>query len=655
MATDFFERQDAARRTRTRLVVLFAIAVVVIIVSVDCLVALVLAYIDLESESGLLELAGRRAIDPGVLAFAVGGTLLVVTLGSVYKIADLWGGGPVVAEHLGGRRLNADTTVPAERRLLNVVEEMAIASGTATPPVYLLEDEDGMNAFAAGFSLEDAVIGVTRGTAERLSRDELQGVVAHEFSHILNGDMRLNLRLIGLLHGIMVVALIGQFIFRVVAYSGISRRGSRDNNPLPVVALGSLALGAGLIAIGFVGMLCGSIIKAAVSRQREFLADASAVQFTRNPLGIAGALKKIGGFARGAAVESPNAPEISHLFFGQATSGLTSMFATHPPLAERISRLDPAWDGEFVESHLPPDGERLPRPLAPTAEAAVVAPLASFDTGPGLRTAVADIGQPSQAHLQYASQLVQQMPDVLIAAAHDTYSARALVYALLIDRQHLYRERQLSHLTSHADAGVLKETRRLIMPVARLDPRARLPLVEMAIPALAALTQAQYHTFKENVGVVIEADDQLGLFEWTVQRIVTRHLDAQRGRGRSVRVRHRTLGPVGPQCALVLSMLAWVGHPAERSAATAFSEGWRLLGLPSSQLFPLDRCDFVQLDRALTDLDGLAPVAKRTLLQASATCIESDAAVTVNESELLRAVAASLSSPMPPLVFVQVD
>ena len=655
MATDFFERQDAARRTTTRLVVLFAIAVVVIIMSVDFLVALVLSYIDLESESGLLELAWQRAIDPSVLAFAVGGTLLVVTLGSVYKIADLWGGGPVVAEHLGGRRLNADTTVPAERRLLNVVEEIAIASGTATPPVYLLEDEDGMNAFAAGFSLEDAVIGVTRGTAERLSRDELQGVVAHEFSHILNGDMRLNLRLIGLLHGIMVVALIGQFIFRVVAYSGISRRGSRDNNPLPVVALGSLALGAGLIAIGFVGMLCGSIIKAAVSRQREFLADASAVQFTRNPLGIAGALKKIGGFARGAAVESPNAPEVSHLFFGQATSGLMSMFATHPPLAERISRLDPAWDGQFVESQPPPDAERLPRAGAPSAASMVgVASLASSDTEPGLRLAVADIGQPSQAHLQYASQLVQRMPHELIVAAHDTYSARALVYALLIDRQHTYRERQLAHLSGHADAGVLKETRRLIMPVARLDPRARLPLAEMAIPALDGLTQAQYHAFKENIGVLIEADEQLGLFEWTVQRIVTQHLDAQHGRGRSGRVRHRALGAVGPQCALVLSMLAWVGHPSERSATMAFSEGWRLLGLPSAQLLPLHQCDFVQLDGALTDLDGLAPAAKRTLLQASAACIEADAAVTVNESELLRAVAASLSSPMPPLVAVQV-
>ena len=650
MATDFFERQDAARRTTTRLVVLFALAVAVIILSVDLLVAFVLAYIDLQSESGLVALALQRTVDPMVLAFAVGGTFLVVALGSTYKIVDLWGGGPVVAEHLGGRRLNADTTVPSERQLLNVVEEMAIASGTATPPVYLLENENGINAFAAGFSLDDAVIGVTRGTAERLSRDELQGVVAHEFSHILNGDMRLNLRLISLLHGIMAVALIGQFVFRIVAYSGISRRGSKNDSPLPLVAMGTLALGAGLVAIGFFGMFFGSMIKAAVSRQREFLADASAVQFTRNPLGIAGALKKIGGLTRGAAVESPNALEVSHLFFGQATSGLTSMFATHPPLAERIGRLDPTWDGAFLESQLPPESEQLPRPRSVSAPG--VAQLAS-DTGPSLGLAVSDIGQPNQMHLDYARQLIQRIPEPLVLAAHDTYSARALVYALLFDRHPRHRERQLEQLSRDADPGTITETNRLFTPVAGLDASARLPLVEMAMPALDALTQPQYAAFKHGIGVLIAADDKLGLFEWSVQRILTKHLDAQHGQVRSTKVRHRTLEPVGRECAMVLSMLAWVGHPSETAAAAAFQKGWSILGIRSMTLLQLERCDFAPLDAALTELDGVAPIAKRTLMQASAACIEWDATVTVNESELLRAVAAALSCPMPPMVQVQ--
>ena len=649
MAIDFFDRQDVARRKTTRLVVLFALAIVAIIVSVDLLLSTLAAYLDLDNPAGLLETALTLTIDPRILAVAVGGTLLLVVTGSVYKAAMLWGGGRVVAEHLGGRRLNPDTTAPTERQLLNVVEEMAIASGTSVPPVYLLESEGNINAFAAGYSLDDAVIGITRGTAERLSRDELQGVVAHEFSHVLNGDMRLNLRLIGLLHGIMLLALVGQFVFRIVAHSGMTRRGRREDTPVPVLAVGALVLGAGLMAIGFVGTFFGSIIKAAVSRQREYLADASAVQFTRNPEGIAGALKKIGGLTQGAHVDNPNAPEMSHLFFGQATSGLTSMFSTHPPLAERISRLDPAWDGKFVESSLAPSipGPRA-TPLGRTPPSAA-APAAFAGTA-ALAQAMTDIGQPRDVHLAYAKDLVSRIPEDVTRAAHDTYSARALVYALLLDRQLSHREKQLRYLAERADARVVEETMRLIMPVARLDASARLPLLEMATPALDALTDAQYAAFKENVDVLIEADDRLALFEWTLQRILLRQLDAQHGRARPPRVRYTSLRRVGPECRMVLSMLAWVGHPGEAAAGQAFGLGWQTLGLPSTHLLPLEECDFERLDVALTVLDGTAPTVKRTLLHSAAVCIESDRSVTVNEVELLRAVSASLGCPMPPLV-----
>ena len=322
MATDFFERQDIARRNTARLVFIFGLAVLAIIVSVDLLLGATFGYLVREPGTGAID----RVLDPLILTVAVIGILIVVAGGSAYKVAELWGGGRVVAEQLGGRLLNPNSTVASERQLLNVVEEMSIASETQTPPVYLLDDEEGINAFAAGFTPSDAVIGITRGTAERLSRDELQGVVAHEFSHILNGDMRLNIRLIGLLHGILIIGLLGHFLFRIAVYSGHGRRRSRDRNALPL-----LGLGAGLAAIGFVGTFFGSMIKAAVSRQREFLADASAVQFTRYPAGISGALKKIGGLLVGATIESPNAPEASHMFFGRATSGLSSLFSTPPP------------------------------------------------------------------------------------------------------------------------------------------------------------------------------------------------------------------------------------------------------------------------------------------------------------------------------------
>ena len=646
MATDFFERQETARRNTSRLVVLFVLAVLAIVVSADLLGALLLAYATLETEAGLLAAAWSFVFDPRVLLVAAGGTAIVVVLGSLYKVLSLWGGGHVVAEHLGGRRLNPDATDAAERQLLNVVEEMAIASGTPTPPVYLLDNEGGINAFAAGYTFDDAVIGVTRGTAERLSRDELQGVIAHEFSHVLNGDMGLNLRLISLLHGILILGLIGQFIFRIFAYSGITRRGGRSSDsPVPVVAMGALVFGLGLMVIGFAGTFFGSMIKAAVSRQREFLADASAVQFTRNPLGIADALKKIGGFVHGASVNNPNALEVSHLFFGQAVSGFSSVFATHPPLTERIQRLDPSWDGQFIESDEP--SRPITSGAPPAAAGGAVAPLAPGEAGRPLTGAVADIGQPHEAHLAAAGQLLAGIPAPLLGAAHDTYSARALIYALLLDRQPECRERQLDHLSREADPGVFEETERLMMPVARLDVKARLPLVDIAMPALDALPQAQYQVFKHNVGVLIEADDQLALFEWALQRILLRQLDRQHGLGVTGRVRQRTLRSMAPQCSMMMSMLAWIGHPTETVATHAFNLGWAALGLPAARLLPIEQCDFSRLDHALTDLDGAGPAAKRKLLQAAAACIESDATVTVNEFELLRAIAASLSSPMP--------
>jgi Zn-dependent protease with chaperone function len=355
LATDFFDRQEAARRNTARLVVLFLLAVLAIVVSIHLILAAVFGYLGADPRTGAIDWS--RTFDPELLLLAVVGTGIVVGGGSLFKIAQLRGGGRVVAEQLGGRLVSPDTTDLSERKLMNVVEEMAIASGTPVPPVYLMEHEDGINAFAAGFTPSEAVIGVTRGAAERLSRDELQGVIAHEFSHILNGDMRLNLRLIGLLHGILLIGMIGYFILRMTAFSGRGRRSSRDSgNPLPL-----LALGAGLAIVGFFGTFFGNLIKAAVSRQREFLADAAAVQFTRHPGGSPGRSRRLVASAAGSSIRSPNAPEASHMFFGRATSGLNALFSTHPPLATRIRRIEPGWDGKYIES------APAPAATAPTA------------------------------------------------------------------------------------------------------------------------------------------------------------------------------------------------------------------------------------------------------------------------------------------------
>jgi hypothetical protein len=486
------------------------------------------------------------------------------------------------------------------------------------------------------------VIGITRGAAERLTRDELQGVVAHEFSHILNGDMRLNIRLIGILHGILIVGIIGYFLLRATAFSGYRRSRSRQEGS----AVAILALGAGLMAVGFFGTFFGNLIKAAVSRQREFLADASAVQFTRHPSGLAGALKKIGGLADGSHIESPNAPEASHMFFGRATSGFSGLFSTHPPLAIRIRRIEPAWDGT-----LPEVADRAaPAPAMAGVAAMAGGGAAGRGVGEGVAQAVDHVGQPTEAHLRYAARLIAGLPGALVRAVHEPYGARAVVYALLLDRDAAPRQRQLAHLAAAADPGVYGETQTLMPLVASLDVRARLPLVEMALPALRALTPAQYGVFLQNVAVLVKADDTIDLFEWSLHRILLHDLNAHRVKGGAPRIRHRTVAAVQPQCELLLSILSYAGHRDVQGARNAFEQGRRSLDLRDARLRPLDELPLEALDAALAALDEAAPQLKRRLLQAAVASITADREVTAAEAELLRAISASLGCPMPPLL-----
>jgi Zn-dependent protease with chaperone function len=644
MATDFFERQDIARRNTIRLVILFVLAVLAIMASIDLLLAATMGYMARDPATGAVD--WTLVADPQLLALAVAGTLIVVGGGSLFKVAQLRGGGRVVAEELGGRRLNPDTAVPSEQQLLNVVEEMAIASGTPVPPVYLLDQEEGINAFAAGFAPDNAVIGVTRGAAEQLTRDELQGVIAHEFSHILNGDMRLNIRLIGLLHGILIIGILGYFLLRMTAFSGYRRQRSRqEGNQLPI-----LALGAGLMAVGFFGTFFGNLIKAAVSRQREFLADASAVQFTRQPEGLAGALKKIGGLASGSAIQSPNAPEVSHLFFGRATSGLSGLFSTHPRLPTRIRRIDPSWDGSFPEVAPVAGGAVTARPAVPGVAALADEGEAAAGVGQRVARAVDEIGQPSAAHIRYAARLVGGLPPAVVSAAHEPHGARAVVYALLLDRKAEPRERQLAHLSAAADPGVYEEMLRLATPIARLDVRARLPLLDIAMPALRGLTAAQYERFKQNVNELVQADDAIDAFEWSLHRILLHELEAHHANVAPARVRYHSLAPLQPQCEVVLSVLARAGQRDAAAAEKAFEQARRSLNLPQGRLRRAEGNGLAALDDALTALEEAAPRVKRQILQAAVACIATDDTVTATEAELLRALSASLGCPMPPLL-----
>lgn len=591
--------------------------------------------------------------DPEVFAWVASVTLLLVAVGSLYKMAQLRQGGVAVATLLGGRPVIRNTRDLAERKLLNVVEEIAIASGTPVPPVYVLDGEGGINAFAAGFTVSDAVIGVTRGCVEKLSRDELQGVIAHEFSHILNGDMRLNIRLMGVLNGILVLALVGYIALRVFPYLlRSSRGGGKGKGGVAGIGLAIALFGILLMIIGYVGVFFGKLIKSAVSRQREYLADASAVQFTRQPSGLAGALKKIGGLTAGSRLRSAHAEEASHLFF---SNGLRSAFfglmATHPPLLERIKRIDPSFDGDYTEyAASAPDTS----PAAPASPAA----LSGFArAGRATRFAVepeemvARVGMPRPEHLQYASQLIAALPKKLTGATEDPFGARAVVYCLLLNAAPEPRRIQLRRLEQHADDAVYEETLRLIPAAERIGPHSRLPLLDIAVPALRDLSRKHYEAFVENVRKLIAADQRVDLFEYMVSRIITRHLAPSFGRAKPPPVRYYAINPLVDTCGELLSCLAYRGARDPSEAQSAFARGAARLGTKRRPVIsPADSRGLKTLDKALGKLALASPAVKKRVLEACTACVSADGKITVEEAELLRAVADWLDCPVPPFL-----
>ena len=644
---NFFESQDRVRTSTFQLVFLFALAVVMLIIMTNLLVMVVFGYIDSEQmqDGGTLLLQ----MDWQTFAAVSAGVGVVVLAGSLYKIMALSAGGKAVAEALGGKLIPQNTDDLKQRKLLNVVEEMAIASGTPAPPVYLLVDEPGINAFAAGFSPRDAVIGVTQGTIDHLSRDQLQGVIAHEFSHIFNGDMRLNIRLMGVLNGILIIGIIGYYILYATSFS---RRGRSSGKG----AGGILALAIGLMVIGFAGTFFGGLIKAAVSRQREYLADASAVQFTRNPDGIAGALKRIGGLEFGSKVENPGAPEVSHAFFAQGISRfMISLSATHPPLAKRILRIDPRWNGEFESSDktdLPRDEEEADKkePMTREALAKKVATVVAGAAMADVAKAIDRIGNPTQETIDYARSLISELPLATKEAAREPHGARAVIYSLVLDPGQEVRGRQLKHLQVHADPDVFVLTQKLIPAMDGLEIKYRLPLIDIVIPALKQLSIGQYTSFKENLIALIEMDSRVDLLEWSLQKILFNHLDGQFFKLTHTKARYSNLGALRKEIELFLSVMAHAGDQERNNIEAAFSAATNVLNFSGLQLVAKNEIRLSHLDRALQKLAQLKPLAKPQLLKACAASVVHDQKISPVEVELLRAFSDVLDCPMPPII-----
>jgi Zn-dependent protease with chaperone function len=614
---DFFESQERAKRNTSRLVAMFVVALLATMASVHVLVTILFA-------------KGNFA-DVRMLGISLGSVLVVVVIGMAVKFAQMSHGGRAVAEAMGGVQVDPGSADPAERRILNVVEEMAIASGVRVPPVFLI-DEPSINAFAAGNGEQDAVIGVTRGCIEQLSRDELQGVMAHEFSHIFHRDTRLNMQLVAWLGGIFAISLVGRIIMRSALSSG-SSRGKNDGKMV------AIALGAAVFLIGIVGYFFGRIIQSAVSRQREYLADASAVQYTRNPDGIAGALEKIAHGA-GSRISAPAAAEFSHFFFA---NGIASLFSTHPPLEDRIARIRGA---RMVAAGVGAGGAataRVARSAVAGADAVGVPPVVAPAIVPAaaLRAARAGMGSVDTSTLRLAGELLVDAPAAVLDAARNPFSARAVVCMMLLSDVPSERSRQLR--TIAANDPKLAEATSSLAASASIAPRERMPVLEVCAASLTMLSPAQYAQFRTTLAQLIAADGQVDRVEWTV-RVILRH--AVEGRGSAP----TGLGKATMlDLALVVSVLAWSGasdqagvHRAWRAARAAEP------ALPESP-DPAQRCTLDALDGSLRAFAGATPGFKRRLVDACVACVAADGQTTVEEAELLRAVCASIGAPMPPV------
>ncbi len=653
---DFFEAQALAKKRSTRLVVLFSLAVLGTIIAGYTTAMVLFGQLEKRGDEFYYDAdAPARYWDPVIFGWVAGSTLLVVGFASLFKWAQMRTGGAAVAAMVGGRRVAPDTTDLAERRLLNVVEEMAIASGVPVPAVFILDQEPGINAFAAGLTTADAVVAVTKGTLEKLTRDELQGVVAHEFSHILNGDMRLNVKLSAIVFGILFLGIIGRGLIFSLGRGSARRSGGGKDKGNGVLLL--LAIGFALLIIGYVGYFFGRLIQAAVSRQREYLADASAVQFTRNPDGIAGVLKKIGGYALGSRMIGPKSGEIGHFFFAQGfRSHFGGAWATHPPLAERIRAIEPRWDGQFYKPEQVVDVANqsfaetglggAPKP-APRQSGGGLPPILPIPTGNipfAAAAAVAEIGALSATHFSQAQTLLETIPAELRDAAHDAARAPALVYSLLLEHA-----RAPELVTQHDGSVAAEHAAKLRPPVAGLPDAARLPLLQLAFPVLSTLDAAARQRFVTTLDELVHADEQVTPFEFALQKMLLHQLKL--AGAPQARVDYHSFQAVSGDIAVVLSTLARVGTKDEAGAFATFAHGIRELPMlkDSLALLPPAQAGLDSLDRALERLSVSSLPIKKRLLQAAASVIGGDGSVTVEEGELFRAIAVTLDCPVPML------
>jgi len=664
---DFFGHQDQARKRTKQLILLFALALLSLIFLTNLLVAGFLW-----GNPDIFPELGKETIrDPSFLDifhymswqawFTISAIVCsFVGLAYLYKAVKLSGGGSSIADSLGGRLLAPDTEDFYEKRLLNIVEEMAIASGMPVPQVYLLDDEIGINAFAAGFQPSDAVIGVTKGCLTKLSRLQLQGVIGHEFSHILNGDMRMNMRLIAILFGILCIGLLGRIVIEAGANHSIYSRGRSQSSMFSSSSSGKkeggvplFFIGIGLMILGYTGVFFGKLIQAAVSRQREYLADASAVQFTRDPQAIAEALKVIGYGGVGSAIGHSRREEFSHAFFGNAIyshfSNHFGFLSTHPKLDERIRRIDKHWDGEWIKPQTLRQAYDESPQLAPKAK---IRPEELLTGVAAAMTAAIDYSAPN-THFHAVSdskrhQDTLDAEEVLTNAAHNASNAKALCYGLLLaPTSSLVHEQQLDLIKQFCGQSLLSQVKQLLPAIQQLEESKRLPIIDKAIPALKLLSADQYSEFKRLLVKLVQADGKIDLFEWCVYRMILQYLNPTFGKAKAIKAKYGNVKKLNAEIETLLSFVANHGHDSLEGALESFSIAAGIAGFEDLTLQPKTE-SLKAFNIALDTLTQAYPHVKGRIMKALAACVRADG-VEVLERELVQTIAAILECPTPDL------
>lgn len=636
---DFFARQEQSRRTSRALVAAFLLAFLVVALATTVVVTVALR---LYTENNSLFL-GTETWDQwvaghfGLVAAIALGTFGAMVLASLGRAAALARGGGHVARMLGGTRLGGEGNDPLERRLINVVEEMALASGVPVPEIYVLEQEAGINAFAAGLTTADAAIAVTRGALDHLERAELQGVIAHEFSHILNGDMRLNQQLIGLSFGILVLSLLGRWLLRSARYTGSGRR-SRNSGGTAA----ALSVGVALVVIGGIGVFLSRLIKAGVSRQRERLADASAVQFTREPEGLAGALKKIGGYS--ARIVSVDTEEVAHMLFERGTRPFSGWLATHPPLLERIRALEPNFDPR----DLPKPSPLPPRPQQ--ADAAHGGPTAGFVAAAA--PAASPLERAGEISAPAGRALREAMPDELYHATRSRESSLLVIVALALSADEATRQQQLALVERQLGAARAELARRLFGDLASRSAALRLPVLELTLPALRQRPREQLTYVAELLARIQELEKTPRLFDFVLLRVLKAYVRDLPGIAAAVHSKQQRLDSRAAVRVLLANVAAF-GNETATGARAAYDAGlaavgWRAAsGDPTFEPLAAAR-DLTRLDAALAALTSIRPRDKERVLRGVLAAIRADVVTAVEERELFRMIAIVLDCPLPP-------